>query len=100
VSLVAATQRPSAVPAVAVSQSDVLVAHRLTSRADLDALERIRPTYMDGTLLERLPEDVGDVVVIDDATESVHAAHVRQRHTPHDGESPRASELAGDRTQV
>jgi hypothetical protein len=99
VSLAVATQRPSAVPPVAISQSDVLVAHRLTSRADLDALERVRPTYVDGTLSERLPEEVGDVVVIDDATESVHAARIRKHHTPHGGGSPSASGVAGDDTQ-
>ncbi len=38
VSLVCATQRPAALPDVAVSQADLLVAHRLHGRADLDAL--------------------------------------------------------------
>ncbi len=41
VSLVSASQRPSAVPAVGVSQSDVIVSHRLTSRADLEPLDRV-----------------------------------------------------------
>ena len=44
VSLVLATQRPSAVPAVGISQADLLVSHRLTARADLDSRERNRPT--------------------------------------------------------
>lgn len=91
VSLVAATQRPGRLPEVAVSQSDLLVAHRLTSEADLAALEAARPTYMDGTLADRLPTDPGEVVVVDDATERVHAASVRARDTPHEGASPRAS---------
>lgn len=102
VSLVAATQRPSALPAVAVSQADVLLAHRLTSHADIDALERARPTYLDDPLEEQLPTDTGDAVVIDDATESVHAVRIRQRHTPHGGDSPSASRASaavpGDRT--
>jgi len=38
VSLVCATQRPGALPSVAVSQSDLLVAHRLTAERDLDRL--------------------------------------------------------------
>jgi hypothetical protein len=94
VSLVAATQRPSAVPDVAISQSDLLVAHRLTAGADLDALERAQPTYMRGALGDRLPTDPGDVLVIDDTTETVHAARIRQRHTPHGGDDPSASALA------
>lgn len=91
VSLVAATQRPSALPEVAVSQSDLLVAHRLTDRADRDALAAARPAYVDGTLAERLPTDPGAAVVVDDATESVHALQVRERRTPHGGGEPRAS---------
>jgi len=92
VSLVAATQRPSAVPDVAVSQSDVVISHRLTARADLEALERARPSYMNASLAERTPTEPGDVVIVDDATETVHAATVRRRDTPHGGSSPRASD--------
>jgi hypothetical protein len=88
VSLVAATQRPSAVPEVAVSQSDVLVAHRLTSRDDIEALRAAQPTYLNGPLEERLPGNPGEVVIVDDATETVHTARIRERRTPHGGGSP------------
>jgi phosphoglycolate phosphatase-like HAD superfamily hydrolase len=94
VSLVMATQRPSAVPAVGISQSDLLLSHRLTSRADLDALEKAQPTYMNESLAERLPTDPGEVVVVDDSTETIHAAQVRERDTPHGGSSPTASDAA------
>jgi len=89
-SFVGATQRPSALPAVAVSQADLLLAHRLTSRADLDALAAARPTYLE-SFEERLPEAPGEVLLVDDATESVHAVRVRERETPHGGGSPSAS---------
>ncbi|MHB9285818.1 ATP-binding protein [Halobacteriales archaeon Cl-PHB] len=93
VSLVAATQRPSALPTVGVSQADVLVAHRLTAEADLDALRAARPTYVTESLADRLPTTTGAVLVVDDASETVHTASIRRRQTPHDGESPRASEV-------
>ncbi|PSP93111.1 ATPase [Halobacteriales archaeon QS_4_62_28] len=96
VSLVLATQRPSVVPAVGRSQSDLLVSHRLTTQRDLDALDAARPTYMDESLAERLPAVPGEVVVVDDATETVHAAQVRERATPHGGESPSASAVSLD----
>ncbi|QPV61711.1 ATP-binding protein [Halosimplex litoreum] len=96
VSLVLATQRPSAVSEVAVSQSDIVVSHRLTSEADLAALEAARPTYMSSSLTERLPTSPGDVVVVDDATETVHSATVRRRETPHGGDSPSASDVESD----
>jgi hypothetical protein len=88
VSLVAATQRPGDLPGAALSQSDVLAAHRLTAGSDLEALRAIQPTYLDGSLAARLPTDAGEVLVVDDATETVHAARIRERDTPHAGESP------------
>jgi len=93
VSLVTATQRPSAVPDVGVSQSDILVSHRLTARDDIEALETAQPTYMTESLTDRMPTAPGEIAVVDDATETVHAARVRERDTPHDGDSPRASEV-------
>lgn len=91
VSLVMATQRPSVVPEVGISQSDILVSHRLTSEVGLEALEQAQPTYMQGSFGEQLPTEPGEVLVIDDATETVHAARIRERDTPHGGDSPRAS---------
>ena len=91
VSLVAATQRPGVLPGVAVSQSDLLIAHRVTAEADVDALSRATPTYLTGTLRDRLPTDPGGAVVVDDVTESVHGVQVRHRETPHGGADPRAS---------
>ncbi len=92
VSLVAATQRPSALPAVAVSQSDLLVAHRLTSGADIEALQQTRPTYLDD-LGDRLPDGTGEALVVDEATETAHTVAVRERRTAHGGDSPSASAL-------
>lgn len=91
VSLVAATQRPAALPDVAVSQADLLVAHRLTAEADRDALARARPSYAEAPLHERLPERPGTAVVLDDATEAVHVVRVRSRETPHGGQGARAT---------
>ena len=91
IGVVLATQRPSALPAVATSQSDLLVAHRLTDRADREALAAARPGYVDGTLVERMPTEPGEALVVDDATESLHHVRVRERTTTHGGGSPRAS---------
>lgn len=92
VSLVAATQRPAALPDVAASQADLLVAHRLTAEADIEALARARPAYADAPLEERLPERQGEAVVLDDVTEAVHVVRIRPRETPHGGESARATQ--------
>ena len=93
VSLVLATQRPSAVSDVGISQSDIVISHRLTSHADLKALEKAQPTYMESSLEQRMPTEPGETIVIDDSTETVHAVQIRKRKTPHGGDSPRASNL-------
>lgn len=79
-SLVAATQRPSARPVAAVSQADLLVAHRLTVAV---------PTHLSGTLRERPPGVPVDAVIVDDAAESAHAVGIRDRPTPHGGSTRR-----------
>jgi hypothetical protein len=94
VSLVLATQRPSALPAVAASQADLLVAHRLTSETDIEALTAASPTYLSGAVSGRLPSGRGEALLVDDATESTHTVRVRGRHTPHGGHTPRANEVA------
>ena len=96
VSLVCATQRPSALPGVAVSQSDLVVMHRLTGRADLAAFRDTRPTYVDDGFEARMPDRPGDALVVDDATEGVHAIRVRERLTPHGGGSPRTESGDGE----
>ncbi len=93
VSLVCATQRPGVLPPVAISQSDLIVAHRLTAERDVDRLREAEATYLDGRLAARLPDGVGEALVVDDATEEAHTVSVRERRTPHGGASPRASDV-------
>ncbi|MFB6163784.1 MAG: ATP-binding protein [Haloarculaceae archaeon] len=95
VSLVVATQRPSALPDVVVSQTDLLVVHRLTSQTDRESLTAARQSFVTESLTARMPTEPGQALVIDDATESVHPVQVRERHTPHGGASPRVSDVAG-----
>ncbi|WP_280587037.1 DUF87 domain-containing protein [Halorubrum sp. Boch-26] len=93
VSLVCATQRPGALPSVAVSQSDLLICHRLTAERDVARLAEAEATYLAGDLAERLPTGTGEALVVDDATETAHTVRVRERRTPHGGGSPRASDV-------
>ncbi|AOW79442.1 ATPase [Halodesulfurarchaeum formicicum] len=94
VSLALATQRPAALPPVAISQADLICSHRLTATADIDALATARPTYLGASIQDRLPDGVGEAVVIDDTTESAVTVQIRERHTPHGGDSPRATRNA------
>lgn len=90
-SLLAATQRPDALPPVAISQADLIVAHRLTAATDVDSLSATKQTYHHHDLAERLPDATGDAVVLDDTAESMHTVSIRDRQTPHRGGTPRAT---------
>lgn len=74
-----ATQRPDALPAVALSQTDLLVAHRLTAKDDIDALARASPSYLRGEVEDRLPSRPGEALVIDDTGEEAYTIRVRER---------------------
>ena len=90
-SLVLATQRPSALGYDVLSQADVIVCHRLTLRDDVEALERARPLYVKEPVREalaRLGNTRGAAIVVDDATESYHVIKVRQRTSKHGGGEP------------
>jgi uncharacterized protein len=90
-SLVLATQRPSALGYDVRSQADVLVSHRLTLRDDIEALERARPIYVKEPIKEamaRLGTAKGAAIVLDDATESYHIIRVRPRISAHGGGEP------------
>jgi DNA helicase HerA-like ATPase len=90
-SLVLATQRPSALGYDVLSQADVLIAHRLTLRDDIEALERARPIYVKEPVREamvRLGTVKGAAIVLDDATESYHVLRVRPRVSAHGGDEP------------
>ncbi|MFC7130020.1 ATP-binding protein [Haloferax chudinovii] len=90
VGVVLATQRPSALPEVAVSQADLRVVHRLTAGPDVSAMAAADPTYFDESLRARLPRERGCALVVDDTTEAVHDVRVRPRETPDGGATPRA----------
>lgn len=89
VSVALATQRPDALSAAAVSQADLLVAHRLTGRSDVETLAGARGAYVDGPVGDRLPSEAGEALVFDDVTERAHAVRVRERATAHGGSAPR-----------
>jgi hypothetical protein len=91
VSVVCATQRPAALPAVPISQSGLVVAHALTSEADIARLAETRPTYLTEAFRAQLPSERGTALVVDDTDERAHTVRVRERRTEHGGATPRAS---------
>jgi len=87
-SLVMATQRPSALDQEVLSHSDIIICHRLTAQEDIDALSRIRPTYMHGDIKEsvkKVGDEKGVALIVDDTSESSHVIKVRPRLSWHGG---------------
>lgn len=90
-SLVLATQRPSALGPDVISQADLIICHRLTLRDDIEAMEHARPVYAREPMreaLSRLGRRKGAAIVLDDATESCHVITVRPRTSAHGGGEP------------
>lgn len=89
-SLVLSTQRPGSLDTDILSQCDLIICHRLTAQVDIDALNRIRPTFSASNILEyidSLPHDrAGFALAIDDVTETVVPFQVRPRKSWHSGE--------------
>ncbi|MAH42373.1 nucleotidyltransferase [archaeon] len=93
ISTVFATQRPEKLHPDILAQSDIVLSHRLTSKADIDALRAIMQTYMMWDItkyLNELPRLKGTAIILDDSTERPYKIRVRPRQSWHAGASPTA----------
>ncbi len=87
-SLIMATQEPSALHPSAIKQSDMIIAHNMTAKGDLDALKLAKQSYMK----EGLDEVVADMefkrglaMIFDDKRRELQMCRIRPRHTLHTG---------------
>jgi hypothetical protein len=90
-SLVLATQRPASIHPDVLSQSDLVICHRLTSQDDIDILESVRPTYMKDNFADsimKMGSEKGIAFVVDDNTEATHIIRMRPRLSWHGGDDP------------
>jgi len=93
VSLLLATQRPSSLDEEVLSHSDIIICHRLTAQEDIDALNKVRPTYMQesiGEAVKKIGIQKGVALIIDDTSEAMHVIKIRPRMSWHGGEEPSA----------
>lgn len=95
VSLVLATQQPAKLNADALSQCDIILSHRLTSKQDIDALGEIMHTYMRHDInhyIDALPDSKGTGLLLDDNSERIYPVQMRPRKSWHAGGTPDAFE--------
>ena len=86
-SLVVSTQQPSAIDSEVLSQCDVIVSHKLTTRDDVMALNRLSQDYMGSELRVIIAglQRTGQAVLVDDERESVSILQIRPRQSQHGG---------------
>jgi DNA helicase HerA-like ATPase len=86
-SLIVATQQPSAIDREVLSQCDVILSHKLTIRDDVAALNSLSQDYMGSELRSYITqlERVGQAVLVDDDRESVSMMQIRPRQSLHGG---------------
>ncbi len=93
ISLILATQQPGKIHSDVMTQSDIVMSHRITAKLDTDALGMLMQTYMRSGLteqLDNLPRDKGAAIVFDDSNEKMYPIRIRPRFTWHGGASPTA----------
>jgi len=91
ISVLLITQRPNKLHEDALSQADIIISHRLTSKADIEALRSIMQTYMLEDIqdyLNDLPKTKGSAILLDDNSERIYQIQVRPRFSWHAGGSP------------
>ena len=98
VSLVLITQRPNKIHDEAISQADLVIAHRLTAKPDVEALSAVMQTYLLSDirkLMQQLPKNRGSALILDDNSERIFNLQVRPRQSWHAGDSPVALKEKG-----
>jgi len=93
ISLVLATQQPGQIHRDVMTQSDLVISHRVTSKADLEALNFIMQSYLFKGIkkyMDDLPTLKGSAIILDDNSERIYPIRIRPRLTWHGGEAPTA----------
>lgn len=93
ISIVLATQQPGQIHNDVMTQSDIILSHRVTSKQDLEALNQIMQTYLLESIkqkMDELPGQKGSTIILDDNSERIYPMRIRPRFTWHGGEAPTA----------
>ncbi|MFC3957637.1 ATP-binding protein [Halovivax cerinus] len=86
-SIVVASQQPSAIDSDVLSQCDVILCHKITTQEDIKSLNKLSQDYMSGSLKTyvRNINNTGEAVYVDDEEETVQMVKIRPRKSMHGG---------------
>ncbi len=96
ISVVLATQQPGQIHRDVMTQSDIVISHRVTSQPDLEALNHIMQSYLLESIkkyMDELPNLKGSAIILDDNSERIYPMRIRPRFTWHGGEAPTAVKI-------
>ena len=99
ISIVLATQQPGKIHTDAMTQSDIVISHRVTAKPDVEALNEITQSYLYESISDKingLPRLKGSAIILDDNSERIYPIKVRPRFTWHGGEAPSAIKKIGE----
>lgn len=97
ISMILATQQPGIVHRDVLTQSDIILSHRLTAKEDINALNSMMQSYLLNdvqTYMNKLPDLKGSAIVLDDNSERIYPIRVKPKVTWHGGGSPTAIRLS------
>lgn len=93
VCLVLVSQQPGQVHTDVLTQTDIIICHRITAKRDVEALNSMMQAYTSGDIqkyLNQLPTELGSAVILDDNSERMFPIRTHPRFTWHGGEAPTA----------
>ncbi|MBT3866058.1 ATP-binding protein [Candidatus Woesearchaeota archaeon] len=96
ISLVLVTQQPGEIHRDVLTQSDIVLSHKLTSSMDINALNSMMQSYLTSDLanhLNNLPRLRGSAIILDDNSERIYPMRVHPKRSWHGGEAPSAIKL-------
>ncbi|MAG39750.1 nucleotidyltransferase, partial [Candidatus Pacearchaeota archaeon] len=86
-------QQPGKIHTDAITQSDIVLSHRVTAELDVKALNAITQSYLYSSISNKindLPKLKGSAIILDDNSERIYPMRIRPRFTWHGGEAPMA----------
>ena len=98
ISLILATQQPGEIHQDVITQTDIVLSHRITAKRDVEALNAMMQSYLPGAIqkyFNLLPRARGSAIILDDNSERIYPLQVRPRFTWHGGEAPTAIKAKG-----
>ncbi|MFH0752095.1 MAG: ATP-binding protein [archaeon] len=96
ISLILATQQPGKIHGDVTTQSDIVIAHRITAKSDVEALNSMTQSYLESAItgyLNNLPGEKGAAIILDDNSERIYPMRIRPRFSWHGGEAPTALKI-------